>query len=894
MYYPSAEPTVEDIESTLLGVLQDSPKTYIVVDAVDECLTLSDRLAVVECLEWLASKASHHVHVLFTSRPESDIDNAFREVSASKTIIQFNPRDTDADILSHISRLMEQNPYQRWSPGLKSKVKTHLTSRADGVFRWADLQMKELAGKAREKDVEKALKRLPETLGQTYERMLQKIDRDDYGEEALMVLRWLAYSHRPLTLAEVSEIAAFQVEDESATGPGEQTITFDPENRFGDHWEIHRILAGLITVAARGWDLSELETTVNTREMTVSLSHFSVKEYLEGHTVVPEYFRLDWYTSQWLIVKASADYIFRACEVPDELQEQPFPLLLYACFNIWPHFAGMIQYRGHPSTAEAPVSKLLSHCPHITDCEFLVSPKFFRTHHGCYPGNLDSATDEQGYSTTEYLEKLFQSQSLAFSKYETSSSRRYPLHKAAINGDAKIAQLCLRAGVPPDDRKQQVRRLEESYGLMKGPAKDSACETPLMLAVWHGQEEVAELLIGNGSTNVNLTDGHINPPLVQAVFAGNEGIVRALLQRPDLNINVTDINCRNALSLAASEGHATIVQMLLDHGQIDGDLRDSLGRSIFARAAKNGHERVVEILRPTLGHASNLLDETDRQATLDTLCRGSANVLKTILEIDPVIDCNSRDSWGTTILHKAAYRGYEDIVQMLLSRSDIDLSGTDNFGLTALDWARYRGNKTVTDMLQRHSSSTRLTHEAFSDTMSPAGAEHGKPFLDSDARKVSVDGSDISGLSAVVCEMPGEIWCVAFSNDGRRLATGNDKGEISIWQSDTAEHIWRLPDNKDGVSDLSWNPDDSLILSCGRDGVARLWDPDVRLFLLRSLISFVLVPILQMRPGIPVIIFLTDALFSGWPLETDHSRGKRAGNLLRLGPQWKLLFPRLV
>lgn len=362
---------------------------------------------------------------------------------------------------------------------------------------------------------------------------------------------------------------------------------------------------------------------------------------------------------------------------------------------------------------------------------------------------------------------------------------------------------------------------------MQGPAKESECETPLMLAIWHRQEEVAELLIRDEKTNVNLNNGRGMPPLLQASFAGTEGIVRALLQRHDMDINFTDIHCRNALSLAASQGHATIVQMLLDHGEIDGSLRDSHGRSIFARAAKNGHERVVEILRPMVGSAGNFLGETDRQAILDTLCRGSAKVLKTILEIDPDIDCNSRDSWGTTILHRAAYRGYEKVLQVLLSHTDVDPSATDKFGLTALDWARYRGNKTVTVMLQRHTSSARLIHKELSDTMSPAGSEHGKSFLDSDARKVSVDGCNISSLSALVGEMPGEIWCVAFSNDGRRLATGSDKGEISIWQSDTAKQLWRLSDNEVGVSDLSWSPDDSLLLSCGRDGVARLWDPDV-------------------------------------------------------------------
>lgn len=833
LYYPSKAPAVEDIETTLLGVLQDTPETYIVVDAVDECLNLSDRLAVIEFLGRLSSKASCDVHILFTSRPEADVDDAFSSVSVPKEIVHFSPLEIDADISSHIFCLMENQPYSRWSPGLKSKVQTHLTSRADGAFRWADLQMQQLSGKAREIDVEKALKRLPKTLGQTYARMLQKIDHDGYGKEALMVLRWLAYSYRPLTLAEVSEIAAFQVEDDSAISSEEQKVSFVQACRFDDQWEIRRILAGLISVAAHGRDLPGVETTVSTRDITISLSHFSVKEYLEGQDVAPHCFHLNWHISQCLMVRASADYICQACKMIDEVsEEQPFPLLLYACFNIWLHLSDITQFRGHQKIAAAPVLELLSQYPHILDCEFLVSPSFFDEYHRCFFEKLELHLYEHEYSSTEFLETLFESDHLDVCEYEIGYSRRYPLHEAAINGDVQIAQLCLRAGIPPDDLKPHDLRPEDHDELIEESAKEFTCDTPLQLAIWYGQEDVAKLLIENGQTDVTLDSGHMMTPLLQATFAGNEGIVHALLQRPDLDANVSDIHGRNALSLAASRGHATILQMLLDNDGINTGLRDRLGPSIFARAARNGHERVIEILRPFAARIGNVLDENDRQAILDTLCRGNGNVLRKILETNPDMDLNSRDTWGTTVLSRAAYRGFQEIVQVLLSRSDIDPSEADNYGFTALDWAQYRGNKIVADMLQSHPSfagpTGTSTDKEPSDSESLTGTNLGQLHI-SDAKSSCVDDRSITSLNAQVRETPGEIWCVAFSKDGRRLATGHGDGQVSIWQSDTAKHLWTLWDNKAGIADVSWSHDDSLLLSCGRDRIARLWDPDVRL-----------------------------------------------------------------
>lgn len=43
--------------------------------------------------------------------------------------------------------------------------------------------------------------------------MLQDIQQSNKMEEGFMILGWLAYSHRPLTLSEIVELPAFDVGD---------------------------------------------------------------------------------------------------------------------------------------------------------------------------------------------------------------------------------------------------------------------------------------------------------------------------------------------------------------------------------------------------------------------------------------------------------------------------------------------------------------------------------------------------------------------------------------------------------------------------------------------------------------------------------------------------------
>ena len=105
----------------------------------------------------------------------------------------------------------------------------------------------------------KALKGLPKTLDQTYERMLCRIEEED-RHYAMKILQWLAFSARPLLLKEVAEIVTIDINSDPQV---------DPDRRFADRQEILEICASLIVRETRGLN-----------DDKIRLAHFSVKEYL--------------------------------------------------------------------------------------------------------------------------------------------------------------------------------------------------------------------------------------------------------------------------------------------------------------------------------------------------------------------------------------------------------------------------------------------------------------------------------------------------------------------------------------------------------------------------------------------------------------------------------------
>ncbi|OMH84571.1 WD repeat-containing protein 26 [Zancudomyces culisetae] len=69
-----------------------------------------------------------------------------------------------------------------------------------------------------------------------------------------------------------------------------------------------------------------------------------------------------------------------------------------------------------------------------------------------------------------------------------------------------------------------------------------------------------------------------------------------------------------------------------------------------------------------------------------------------------------------------------------------------------------------------------------------------------------------------------EVWYLAFSNMGDRIASGSKDSSVIIWNAKTTKLIHTLNGHGNAISALAWSPDDKYLLSASNDMVLRLWD----------------------------------------------------------------------
>ncbi|KAF8526580.1 hypothetical protein BU17DRAFT_5823, partial [Hysterangium stoloniferum] len=249
------QPSLKDLEKTLCELLTMFNQVYIILDALDEC---SEHLKVIKWLSKLLSQDSSRVHILVTTRPEVSIQRELDNLNPEHLFLHRQHANNDITIYID-TKLQSKTIFFSQDEKLLNKIFRILNDRAEGMFRWIALQLKELSDCPSDEDLEKQLNTIPDGLFESYRKMILRIPKK-YTENALKFLQWLAFSFQPLKVKELAQITGINMDyiiDGSKPPFNSRAIYHNPTNILG-------ICAGLVIHS----------------EGTIKLAHFSVKEYL--------------------------------------------------------------------------------------------------------------------------------------------------------------------------------------------------------------------------------------------------------------------------------------------------------------------------------------------------------------------------------------------------------------------------------------------------------------------------------------------------------------------------------------------------------------------------------------------------------------------------------------
>lgn len=374
-------------------------------------------------------------------------------------------------------------------------------------FRWAACQLDALEEYEMPHDLLQALDRLPATLEETYQRILDRIPQIHLSNST-RILQFVTYAKRPLMIREAIDILATTLE---------LNPKFDPRNRMPDPRGVLKFCSSLVTI-------SEDEG-----ETKLALAHSSVKEYLvSSKKKDPFESELDESRAHEAITKVLVGYMSsltnpQAWYSQQGLMLHQFPLAIYGarywiehakqsekesetrqaiisfsehqeawsiCIIIYnPETCGSLeQYRDPQEVADKfPLLYVASRdgLPHVIEDLLLQDRDFIgATGDSHYRNALRIACQNNDEDTFRALLKRYTDVQLAC-RYERELNDSTPLLLAIEKGYSDLVELLLECGVNPNAKGWWYSWGTYSY--------------PLVVASAHGSEELRQMLLNKGA-----------------------------------------------------------------------------------------------------------------------------------------------------------------------------------------------------------------------------------------------------------------------------------------------------------------------------------------------------------------------------------------------------------
>jgi hypothetical protein len=124
------EPTLDDLQNTLQKILDGFSSTFIILDALDECVEREKILNWIQTFI-LDKDITLRLHLIVTSRPEQEINDQFK----SHHYIDLVKESGNHDLKAYLDYQLQNNSaLQKWKFDTQEQIKSTLLKKADGMY----------------------------------------------------------------------------------------------------------------------------------------------------------------------------------------------------------------------------------------------------------------------------------------------------------------------------------------------------------------------------------------------------------------------------------------------------------------------------------------------------------------------------------------------------------------------------------------------------------------------------------------------------------------------------------------------------------------------------------------------------------------------------------------
>jgi hypothetical protein len=444
------------------------------------------------------------------------------------------------------------------------------------------------------------LNELPDTLDETYERILRGINKAQ-KEDARRLLRCLTVAARPLSVNELAELLAFDFQAMDERG----IPTLREDWRWHDQEQaVLSTCSSLITIVRNG------------DSRVVQFSHFSVKEYLTSPLLAHSRgdisrFYVDLNAAHTILAQACLGTLLRLDDHAGNSGPERFPLVVYAA----QHWVQHAQFENVSSRVRDGMDDLFdSSKPHFSAWlrthdmdrrwhgfgsvirKAVASPLYYAAFGGFHDlaerlimknpeqvnaaGGFNLAPLPAALSMTHFpVAKLLHKHGAAVDVQDGLNWT--PLHVASFSGSVDITRWLLDHGAGANPR-------------------DWLSRTPLHMAARRADFKVVQVLL-EYNPEINARDKEGRTPLhdvltlVGSFADGNPVEVMRLLLEHGADPNICDHRHSTPLHQSSSSGVLEIACLLLSHGAKVNE-KDGDSRTPFELAESKGFHELTKLL----------------------------------------------------------------------------------------------------------------------------------------------------------------------------------------------------------------------------------------------------------------------------------------------------------